>query len=576
MAEEANIIDAQPNNQVQQSLEVEINKIISDYLSEKKLSIQIEKDYKKIMLKTNDIFIDADLLKTILSNTKLEKKAENDYFQYVTPSCRFYISENIHSSNDIDLNYTYILSKYKENMSSIYKYISILQELTKEKKLNLRETNFTKYNSDEIKVSYRFLFFAINRKDEINFDNFIYLKYFDLNQMIDIIQKKQFTQKQSKFVELIENFGEILRIFDEIYDKKLFQEISGEIIEYEKIENNKLFFTENDKKFMIQIFIKKEFYKEIIDLIKKIKGFFKDIEIILFVDDLLNDFFNLLKEGILRDLIIKNPNNKNLIMLKNNKDIFIYYDYEDKSSYQYIEKHFENIKIVFKGYFETLYFVFNKDSKIHKIKLSSDLSIFCYYIKDKVMQNYFNINEYNEEKKYYSIYLYSKNSKLCYDIFKLENPDIYKSISLWQNYRNIKTILDNKDSINLINGYELILKSLKIRQELYYEKIILQVDTKDEKYEQEFKEALNKINIEFHTKKIYFVKSLADYTEENKNFPTTKIHTFRKRGFDTLLPFFDYIYKKKPILNKKPIILQVSYFLSYILEVHGFNNELDR
>ena len=569
----------QQNNQPQPSnlpnLQEEIGKIISNYLFEKNLSVPIEKEYKKIILKTNDILIDSDLLKTILSSSIIEKKEEHDYFCYTTQSCRFYISENIHAANDIDLNYTYLQSKSKENISSIYKYLSIFHELVKEKKMNLRETNFTRYNSDEIKVFAKFIFYCINRKDKIDFDNFIYIKYFDLNKMLDVIQRKQFPQKESKFLNLAKNFGEIFQIFDEIYDKSLFQEIYGEIIEFEKIENNKLFFSEKEEKLIIQIFIKKEFYKDIIDLIKKIKEHFKDIKIILFIDNSLNEFFTLLKEGFLSNLIIKNPENKNLLMLKDNRDLFIYCDNKIESSYQYIENHFKNIKDLFNDFFETLYLLFNKDAKMHKIKVESDFSIFSYYIKDKVMQNYFNINEYNEEKKYHSIYLYSKNSKLCYDIFKLENPDIYKYISLWQNYRNIKTITDNKNSLILINGYELTLKSIKIKQEIYYEKIILQVDIKDEKYEQEFKEALNKINIEFHTKNIYIVRDLKDYIDENKNFKTKKIDTYRKRGFDTLLPFYDYIYKKQPILNKKPIILQVSYFLSYDLEVHGLSNELD-
>ena len=58
---------------------------------------------------------------------------------------------------------------------------------------------------------------------------------------MDIKQKKQFSDTESNIFKLIYNFDEILKIFDEIYDTKLFNELSDEIIKYDKIENNKLF-----------------------------------------------------------------------------------------------------------------------------------------------------------------------------------------------------------------------------------------------------------------------------------------------------------------------------------------------
>ena len=555
-------------------MEEAINITINDFISDKKISCQINRDYKKAVLLTKDIVIDAELLKVILLNTKIDKKEgyDYDYFYYITPSFKFYISENINNNNDIDLNFSYLLSKYSENNISIYKFITIFQELVEDKKINVKETNFTKYNSDEIKVFTKFLICSIN-KTKIDFDNFIYIKFFDINKLKESIKNKEIQKSDKKFVKIIENFGEILEIFDEIYDTKIFTELENGIIEYNKIQNNKLFITEKENKFVMQIFIKKEYFNNIVELIKKIKNNIKDLEIILYVEQSIDDFYLLFKEGFINNLIIKHTDNKNLIMLKNNKDLFIYYDLEIDSSYKIVENFFNEIKKFLDGYFETLYLVFNKNYKIHKIKISS-LSNFGYFIKDKVFQNYFKLNEYNEEIKYYSVYLYSKNNRLCYDIFCLIDPVITKPLSFWLNYGN-KKIIDKPDSLILINGYELILKSAKIVQNIYYNKIILQIDNNDQ-YQEEFNNALNRKNIEFHTKNIYYVKSLKEYIDENKYIPTTTLTTYKKRGFDTLVPFFDFVYKKKPILNKKPIIVQISYFLSYNLNIYGINNSLDK
>ena len=558
-------------------MENEINQTVLDYLEENKISIKIDKEYNKIILRTKDIVIDAEILKKILYNDKVSKKSDHDYCYYVTPSCRFYIDSN---NEDIDLNYTYLLNKYKENISSLYRFILIFRELVEDKKVNIRETNFTKYNTDEIKVFTKFILYCINNKREIEYDKFIYVKYFDLNRFMEIRQKKAFpekNEKNSKIIELMENFEEIFKIFDEIYDTGIFSEID-DIIEYNKNESNILFITQKENNFKLQI-IKKDCFTDIIDLIKKIKKVFKDIEIVLLVNESIDEFFTLFKEGFINNLIIKNPNNKNLFMLKNNKDLFIYYDNEVENNYQIIEKQFNYIQKYIKDYFETLYLVFNINYKIHKIKITLDLSNFGFFIKDKVMQNYFTLSEYNEEKLYYSIYLYSKNNRLCYDLFCSLNQysEINKILSLWIDYGNKKEIND-LNSLILINGFELMLKLSLISLEnpnLKYNKIILQVDLNDNYYNK-FNEALNKVNVGFHTKNIYYVKSLSNYMDENKIIPTTSFTSYIKREFQMLTPFFQFVFKKRPILNKKPILLQISYFLSYKLNVYGIKNELDK
>ena len=556
-------------------MEKEINKVLTEYIKENNLLLvfNIDTNYKKIIVKTQDIVLDVELLKTILLKAKIEKKTDYEYYYYIAPSCKYYISENIQEPNDLDLNFVYLLKKYFENKSSIYKYISILNELIVQKKVNLKEPSFYKYNTDEIKIFSKFFLYCANKKEVINFNEFIYFKYYDFEKLKDMKQKKELPSNNLKIVKLIDNFEEVLNFFEEIYDIKLINNLKGDIVEYDKIECNKLFFNEKENEFTLQMYVIKDSFKEICVLIKKIKEYFKDVKIILYVNENLEDFYNLFKDGFICDLIVKNPGNKNLLMLKNNKDLFFIYDNEIKESSEIILNQLNDIKKLIPDYFETLYLVFNIDNKVHKIKLSLDLSNFGYFIKDKAYQNYFSLKEYNEEKKNYSIYLYSKNNTLCYNIFTVVIPDISNILSHWLNYGN-KKVVDNVDSLILINGYDLMLKMITIPQKKFYNKIIVQIDEYDEN--KDFDEALKKKDVEFHTKNIYFVKELKDFVDEEKIIPTTSLTTYNKRSFNVLLPFFDYVYKKKPILNKKPILLQVSYFLSYNLNVYGINNELDK
>ena len=555
-------------------MEKYINEKISEFLTRKNLPIKLKTEYKKGIVKTKDITIDAELLQLLLlSNIKIEKKEDyEDYYNLVTPSFRIYLNENIDLDKELELSFTYLLGMYHKDISSIYKFISILHHL---KKLNIKEPHFYKYNSDEIKIFSTSLVYYINN-GKIDFNNFIYSKHMSYKELLDMKQKRAFPKSDSKIIKLIENFDEILELFDEIYDTKIFKELSDEIIRYDKIINNKLFITSKNDKVMIQILVKKEHSKDICALIKKIKDAFKDFEIVLFADDLNEDFYSIFKDKYVTNLLAKNPESKNLFMLKNNKDLFIYYDMEEKDkSKELVNKFFSDIKKTLPTDFETLYLMFNKNNKIHKVKITLDLSNFGYFIKDKVMQNYFSLNEYKEEQKYYSIYLYSKNNNFCYHLFKLENPIIGDILSTWLEYGN-KKIINNLDSLILINGYRLMLKSTEMTQKEYYNKIILQINQNDSQYEKKFNDALKKINIMFHTKNIYYVNSLADFVDENKIIPTTTFTSYNKRSFDTLFPFFNYIYRKQPILNKKPIILQVSYFLSHKLNVYGLNNELDK
>ena len=48
---------------------------------------------------------------------------------------------------------------------------------------------------------------------------------------------------------------------------------------------------------------------------------------------------------------------------------------------------------------------------------------------------------------------------------------------------------------------------------------------------------------------------------------------YNKRGFNDLLPAFYLSYKKYPTLNRKTILLQISYFMSYNLNIYKNIND---
>jgi hypothetical protein len=311
-------------------------------------------------------------------------------------------------------------------------------------------------------------------------------------------------------------------------------------------------------------------------LIKKIKNIFKnDTDIILYVNEYNTDLlFILFKEGYISHLIIKNDKDKNLLMLKNNKDLFIYYDYnENNSTDKIIENEFTFINKYLNNYFNYMYLVFNKDYKIHKIKLGKNLNNFGFYIKDRVEQNYFNINEYKEEKGNYSLYLYSKDNTLCYDIFNIKYPKFKYLFSLWLKHGNniYPNINDHINSPIAIKGYDLLIKCSNINKNKYYNKIFFQESTEiDDDYilKQEFEKILDKKNSCFNTKNICIVDSLDNYPDFI--YPSKLVKKYNKRGFNDLLPAFYLLYKKYPTLNRKTILLQLSYFMSNNLNIYKY------
>ena len=319
-------------------------------------------------------------------------------------------------------------------------------------------------------------------------------------------------------------------------------------------------------------------------LIKKIKSIFnKTIEIILYVDQFNNDsLFISFKEGFISHLIIKNPSNKNLLMLTNEKEIFVYYDLEEvKNSEKLIEKEFGYINKYLNNYFELMFLVFNQEYKIHKVKIDKNLTNFGFYIKDRVEQNYFNINEYKEEKRNNTLYLYSKDNTLCYEIFCQKYPIFEKIFSLFINKEGFianKKLNDNLNSLIAIKGYDLIIQCSKIIKNKCYNKIIFQESIEidnDYNFKSEYEQMLDKKNYGFNTKNIYIVDNIEKYLDEKSVLPTILYQSHIKRGFNDLIPVFYFIYKKYPILDKKPVLLQISYFMSYTLNIYKNIKEND-
>ena len=86
---------------------------------------------------------------------------------------------------------------------------------------------------------------------------------------------------------------------------------------------------------------------------------------------------------------------------------------------------------------------------------------------------------------------------------------------------------------------------------------------------------LDKKNYDFNTKNIYIVDNIEKYLDEKSVLPTILYQSHIKRGFNDLIPVFYFIYKKYPILDKKPVLLQISYFMSYTLNIYKNIKEND-
>ena len=562
--------------------------LIEKYYEGKNLKFEIKKDYCRAIIKNQDIITDVDLLRYLLLNIKHEKKSDYEYFYYTTKSCKFFFSNEGNESKDLDLFYSYIIESYHNDIEKFYKFVEILHELKEKELINILESNFTKENSDEIKIFSKFLFYyIINSKNaKIDFDNFIYCKKFDSeinkNKIIQKINSPKLAD--NKIAKIIKECNEILDFFDEICDTSISNNLNKYIIQIDKIYNNKLLITDEKDKFILQMIIKEIPILKIETLIKKIKSIFnKTIEIILYVDQFNNDsLFILFKEGFISHLIIKNPSNKNLLMLTNEKEIFVYYDLEEvKNSEKLIEEEFGYVNKYLNNYFEMMFLVFNQEYKIHKVKIDKNLTNFGFYIKDRVEQNYFNINEYKEEKRNNTLYLYSKDNTLCYEIFCQKYPIFEKIFSLFINKEGFianKKLNDNLNSLITIKGYDLIIQCSKIIKNKCYNKIIFQESIEidnDYNFKSEYEQMLDKKNYGFNTKNIYIVDNIEKYLDEKSVLPTILYQSHIKRGFNDLIPVFYFIYKKYPILDKKPVLLQISYFMSYTLNIYKNIKEND-
>ena len=542
--------------------------LIEKYYKEKNIKYEIRKEYSRVIIKNQDILTDVDLLRYLLLNINYEKKSDYEYFYFTTKSCKYYCSNEGNGYKDLDLNYSNIIESYHNDSENFYKFVEILHELKEKELINVKESNFKKENSDEIKIFSKFLFFYIINfsNDKIDFDNFIYSKKFDSEINKNKINQKVNSSKleDNKIAKLIKECNEVLDIFDEIYDTCIFNNLNKYIISFDKIYNNKLLITNEKDKFILQIIIKDISTIKFEPLIKKIKNIFdKNIEIILYINQFnFDSLFILFKEGFISNLIIKNSSNKNLLMLTNNKEIFIYYDFDEiKNSEILIENVFRYINKNLNNYFEKLFLVFNQEYKIHKVILNKNLTNFGFYIKDRVEQNYFNINEYKEEKGHNTLYLYSKDNTLCFEIFCKKYPILEKIFSLFINKEEFITnqkLKDNLKSLIAIKGYDLMIQCSKIIKNKNYNKIIFQESIEiDDDYnlKSEFENMLDKKNYGFNTKNIYIVDNIDKYLDEKNNLPTTLYKSFIKRGFNDLVPVFYLIYKKYPILDKKPVLL---------------------
>ena len=561
-------------------MQEKILSIIDKYYKERNFEYEIRKNTYGTIIKNKEILTDIDLLRYIFLNFKVENKGNYEFFNLVTKSFKFCFSTYTEDEREriLDLVYSNLIELYHGDNESLGKFVEILNELDKKQLVNLVESNFRKENSDEIKIFSQILFYyAKNLSNvKIDFDKFIYCKKFDLIKIKNEIIRKISDEKYDKYrlVKILKECIEILDIFDEIYDTKIFVNLNKYITEIDKIFNNKLLITDENDKFIIQMIVKNESIEIVDSLIRKIKKLFdKNVEIILFINEYNNDLiYQLLKQDLISNLIIKNSLSKNSLMLKNNKDLFIYYDLNAPNTKDLIENEFILINKYLAKYFEILYLVFNQNYKFHKVKICKHLSSFALYIKE-IEQNYFNINEYNDEKDKYSLYLYSEDNTFCYEIFCKKFPILEDILKIWLKYDFDKNISpsNNLNSLIAIRGYNLIVRCTEINTPKYYDKILFQESLEiDDDYalKPEFEKLLEQKSIGFNTKNIYIVDNLDEYINIKNNLPSYLMNSYIKRNFNDLLPVFYFIFKKYPILDRKPILLQTSYFMSYNLNIY--------
>jgi len=521
-------------------------KIINDFTHENNIKYKTEKrlssSYPKYIFLDNSIEIDLKFI--------------NYFYENMNFTVENYISITI-CLNLIELcfysqrtSFTFLHDKlfncfikdfksYYFFMNELYKLIQIHKE-----KIDLWgiEPKYNSFNIDD-KILYGNILKTFLIENELFNEESFYKNYKNSDSSIN------------DFMMLSPN-EDLFKQFDIVYN------ISGSILANKKylaffyINTSKLLFNKLNCN-EIHICSPDDKIPMYISYINKIKNLNKNLKIYFYVNILNKEVCELLKDNNFN--VIFSDSNSKIVLQKFDNELWFLNNNEIHDTYIYIDKYF-NILKVNNINFHSIKFGFLSNYNGYLIKLNNNLYNLEYFKKIKGMKTLISFEDFSEEKikNNFDILIKGENNPLSNTIFKLENENLLnvfnKYINKYQNNLN-KTILylgKYEYLFYLIeNGFIGILNKIYLKKDLNKEnEIKLDYYIKKDFYE-------------FPCNELYIINNLSE-----NNFNSLKENFIcKKRNYKRLLPILFVLKSKIHSLYKKPILLNLSKFLSQKLIV---------
>ena len=294
-----------------------------------------------------------------------------------------------------------------------------------------------------------------------------------------------------------------------------------------------------------------------ISYIKEIKNLNENIKIYFYVNILNKEVCELLKENNCN--VIFSDNDSKFILQNYNKELWFLINNERDDTYMYLDKYFNilkenNVNI------QNIKFGFLSKYNGYLVKINENLYNLEYYKKIKGMKTLISFEDFNDDiiKKNFDILIKGENISLSNNIFKLENEIL---LNIFEKYINKYQLNLNKTIFYLgkyeylfyliENGFSRILNSIYLKKDLNKEN-----ETKLNYY-------IKKDFYEFPCDELYIVNNFSE-----NNFNSLKENIIcKKRNYKRLLPVLFVLKNKIHDLYKKPILINLSKFLSQKLIV---------
>ena len=257
--------------------------------------------------------------------------------------------------------------------------------------------------------------------------------------------------------------------------------------------------------------------------------------------------------------VIFSHNDSKFILENYNKELWFLINNERDDTYMYLDKYFNilkenNVNI------QNIKFGFLSKYNGYLVKINENLYNLEYYKKIKGMKTLISFEDFNDDiiKKNFDILIKGENISLSNNIFKLENEIL---LNIFEKYINKYQLNLNKTIFYLgkyeylfyliENGFSRILNSIYLKKDLNKEN-----ETKLNYY-------IKKDFYEFPSDELYIVNNFSE-----NNFNSLKENIIcKKRNYKRLLPVLFVLKNKIHDLYKKPILINLSKFLSQKLIV---------